>query len=230
MNSLLTVCCQEPPSIFGYYSSKNDSIMSKLDLFKTDKTYYKASKKPVEVQLSPVPYLSIKGISAPEDPLFDESVAALYAVAYALKFQYKAQDQDFVVAKMEGQWWVEDARPFPEVPRTEWHWNVLIRLPEFVQEADFKTAKSAVAAKKNPKHLESVQWQIMDEAHCVQMLHLGSYDAEEETLRQITTYMEEQGLTYNGYHHEIYLNDPRRTPEEKLRTIIRYPVKPAQAS
>lgn len=198
--------------------------MSKLDLFKTDKAYYKAAETPHEIQLEPLPYLSIQGQSAPEDPLFDQSVAALYAVAYALKFHYKALDQDYVVAKMEGQWWAEDPRLFDQVPRSEWQWNVLIRLPEFVTETAFDAAKTAVAEKKNPPRLEQVRWQILEEAHSVQALHIGSYDEEKATLDKIWGYMEAHDLTYAGHHHEIYLNDPRRTEEAKLRTIIRYPV------
>lgn len=197
--------------------------MEKLDLTKAHPEYYKANKKISVVDLKTLKYLSIKGVSAPEAELFMKSIEAIYKVAYTLKKKYKSLGSDFTVAKMEGQWWVESDLPFNETPREEWYWNVLIRLPEFISKADVDEAVQLLVPKGIPL-VNEVDFYLMEEGKSVQTLHVGSYDAEEETIDKLLSYIDENGMKMNGYHHEIYITDPRRTPVERLKTIIRYPV------
>ncbi|MCG8320687.1 MAG: GyrI-like domain-containing protein [Cytophagales bacterium] len=197
----------------------------KLDLTKTDRAYYKAKQTPSLQEFDAYDYLTIQGQSAPEDKLFTSAIETIYPVAYAVKFICKDREEDFVVPKMEGQWWVEDDRPFEQVPRHEWHWRLLIRMPGFVDKTTFEMAISNLKTKGKTIRLEDVKFEQINEGKCIQMLHIGSYEEEQETIRQIFQKMREENLQMNGYHHEIYLSDPMRTPAWKLKTIIRYPVK-----
>lgn len=197
--------------------------MEKINLIKTDPEYYKANSKVKVVDLEAFKYLSIRGVSAPEDQLFMNSIEAIYKVAYMIKKAFKAQEKDFTVAKMEGQWWVESELPFNEVPRNEWYWNILIRLPDFVEKEDVEQAVQYLVKKQLPL-VNEVEFYLMDEGKSVQTMHVGSYEEEEATVNKLFSYMEENGFKINGYHHEIYINDPRRTPTDRLKTIIRYPV------
>ena len=202
--------------------------MSKLDLSKSDQGYYSAGLQPQLVDVTPYQYIMINGVSSPEDSLFNNAIEALYAVAYGIKFYYKSQDRDFVVPKMEGQWWVTGDLPFEQTPRDQWHWNLVIPMPEFVVEEDFDRCKAAVLIKKQQELITQVQLKPLNEGNSVQILHRGSYDAEGPSIEKLFSFISSEGLEVAGYHHEIYLSDPRRTPEEKLKTIIRYPVAAAR--
>ncbi|MGV2806712.1 hypothetical protein GNF85_24575, partial [Clostridium perfringens] len=105
--------------------------LPKLDLAKSDKTYYTAGNTPELVQFAPLLYLSFEGQGAPESSLFEDATEALYTVAYGVKGHCKAEIQDFTVPKLEGQWWVNSERYGLEVPKEEWHWKLLIRMPAF---------------------------------------------------------------------------------------------------
>lgn len=200
--------------------------MNKLNLIKSDPDYYRASKQPVQLKLGPLPYLTISGMSAPEDPLFLDSISTIYPLAFGIKFQCKSQGQDFVVPKMEAYWWVESELPYNEVPRKEWHWKILIRMPDFVTKQMAAKVKNEVMGKKELPLLDHLTFETIHEKMAVQALHVGSYEAEAPTLEKIYEYIDEQGLQINGYHREIYLTDPLRTPEERLRTLLRYGVMP----
>lgn len=200
--------------------------MTKLNLIKSDPDYYRASKKPVQLNLKPLPYLTISGVSAPEDALFSDSISTIYPLAFAIKFLCKSSGQDFVMPKMEAFWWVESELPFNEVPRKQWHWKILIRMPDFVTTKIASQARKELKEKKDLPLLEQVTFETIYEKTVVQALHLGSYEAEGPTLEKIYHYIEDNGLEINGYHREIYLTDPRRTSEERLRTLLRYAVMP----
>ena len=133
---------------------------------------------------------------------------------------------------MVGLWWY-DEKKYPgktlktatEVPRNEWEYRLLIRLPEFVTKQDINDAKETVVKKKNNQLATELEFYAMTEGKCVQMLHVGPFSTEPETLLKIGAFMEENKLSKNGLHHEIYLSDFRKTAAEKLKTIIREPVK-----
>lgn len=215
----------EEIKFMDHFELFNGEKMNKLDLIKADKSYYAAKREPQVVEVHPYNYLSVSGISAPEDEVFMKAIEALYAVAYGIKFAYKEKNKDFVVPKMEGQWWVEGDLPFDQTPREEWHWNIVIPMPDFVNNQAVEAAVQSAIAKKGSPTISEVEFKPLNEGKSVQILHIGSYEEEGPTLEKLFQFAEEQGLEINGYHHEIYLSDPRRTAPEKLRTILRYPVR-----
>lgn len=207
--------------------------MEKLDLTKKHKAYFTAKTKPELIDIEPAQYLSILGKGDPNEDAFAKNIEAIYSTAYALKFIYKAKEKDFVVSKLEALWWFDEEK-YPgmnmancavEVPRSEWSYRLLVRLPEYVQEADVPTAIQTVITKKNIELAKQVEYFSMTEGKCVQMLHVGSFATEPETLQQILAFCEQNKLGKNGLHHEIYLSDFRKTAPEKLKTILREPVK-----
>jgi hypothetical protein len=150
-------------------------------------------------------------------------VGALYAAAYTIKFASKAAGKDFKVSSLEAQVWVDDRYPcFQDSPRTEWHWNLLIRVPSFVTGRDL--AKAVAAKGEKAPGIASVRVETLKEGASVQMLHVGPYADEPATIQAMIEFAATQGLEPHGHHHEIYLSDPRRVPPERLRTILRIPV------
>jgi hypothetical protein len=207
--------------------------MDKLDLTKKYKTYYTAKTKPELVQIEGAQFISICGKGDPNDKPFSGNIEALYSTAYTLKFIYKAIDKDFVVSKLEGLWWFDEAKytekdmvtTTVEVPRSEWEYRLLIRLPDFVTAQELEKAKETVLSKKGIQLAKHIEFHEMTEGKCVQMLHLGPFSTEPATLKQIQNFCETNALTKNGFHHEIYLSDFRKTESDKLKTILREPVK-----
>lgn len=199
--------------------------MIKLDLIKVYKSYYKTGTKPELVTFDEIPYLTIKGKGAPAGTEFVNKVQVLYPMAYGLKKYYKEKGMDFGVPKLEGLWWVEDDKPALEVPQEEWRWKLMIRMPDFVKEEVFLSIQPEVAEKKKNKLISEIKFEKILEGQCVQMMHVGPYSTEPETISAILNFLDENGLIINGLHHEIYLSDPRKTAPEKMKTIVRYPVK-----
>jgi len=205
-----------------------EAIIEKLNLSKIDKAYYTAKRTPALIDLDAYYYLSHEGVGSPNDAAFGQAIERLYAVAYGVKFLCKAEDMDFTVPKMEGQWWIaggpEVQHLFTQTLESDWHWKIMIRQPDFVEAHHFYRAVQ-LARKKQPGLVEDeVKFELQKGGRCVQMLHGGSYHEEQPTIAQIMSFIQENGLSLNQYHKEIYLNDPRKTPEPKLRTIIRYGV------
>ena len=199
--------------------------MPKLDLTKEHKSYYKAGKKPEIVEFGEANYLAIEGKGEPAGELFANTIEALYPLAYGIKKICKKADNDFGVPKLEGLWWVEGNRPALEVPRNEWRWKLLIRMPEFATRAMMLSIQPEVAGKKNNELIQNISFEQLAEGKCVQIMHVGPYSTEPETIKALKMFMAENGLSLNGLHHEIYLSDPRKTEPFKLKTLIRYPVK-----
>lgn len=200
--------------------------MPKLDLLKAFPDYYGATSTPALVSFGPLPYLGITGQGEPEGTVYTAALGGLYRVAYGVKKLCKAEENDFVVPKLEGQWWVGESETLPplDVPRERWHWRLMLRLPAFVTARQVAAAKTAAAT-----HTETAQHvtvETLDEGTCVQVLHHGPYSSEPQTLAKLEHFIEREGLRYGGLHHEIYLTDPRKSAPEKLRTILRQPVLP----
>ncbi len=198
---------------------------AKLDLTKEYKTYYMAKTTPDIVEFDEGRFLTIEGEGAPGGKEFTAKVEALYALAYGIKMPMKKEGKDFTVAKLEGLWWVDSEKPFMDVPRGEWQWKFLIRMPEFVKSENVEKAKAEVIKKKGIELIDEIKFEKITEGKCVQVLHIGSYSTEAESLAKMRKLMEEKNLIENGIHHEIYLSDPRRVLEEKMKTILRQTVK-----
>ncbi len=158
-------------------------------------------------------------------------------MAYALKFAgRRAHGRDVVVAPLEGLWWADDQGAFVARDKGSWNWTMLIAQPDWIDEDAVADAVGAVRAKQakgatdgdvaNPA-LDVLRLEHLHEGPSVQILHVGSYDDEAPTLARLhDEWMPQQGLTFNGPHHEVYLSDARRTAPEKLRTVLRQPVRP----
>ena len=188
---------------------------TKLDLIKEYRTYYTAKTTPEIVEIEEGKFLTIEGKGAPGGDEFQAKVSALYSLAYGIKMLMKKEGKDFTVAKLEGLWWVDSDKPYYEVPREEWCWKLLIRQPEFITSEIIEKARQEVIKKKKLELLNEVNFEKMKEGKCVQILHVGPYSTEPESLEKMYNLMKEKGLVYNGFHHEIYISDPRKVAPEK---------------
>ncbi|MCP2520310.1 GyrI-like domain-containing protein [SCandidatus Aminicenantes bacterium Aminicenantia_JdfR_composite] len=199
----------------------------KINLLKEFKSYYTARTEPEIVDIEEGKFLTIEGKGAPGGDEFKAKVNALYSLAYGVKMLMKKQGEDFTVAKLEGFWWVDSDKPWHKVPREEWCWKLLIRQPDFITPEIVKTARQEVIKKKKMELVKGVRFKKIKEGKCVQILHIGPYSTEPESLAKMKELMEKENLTENGPHHEIYLvmSYPRKVPEERLKTILRQPVK-----
>ena len=207
--------------------------MKKLDLTKRYKSYYTAGSNPGILHVEAAQYLSIQGKGDPSGEGYAARLQALYAAAYALKFACKARDFDFTVAKLEGLWKFDEAayghitmQEAPQkIPRSEWEYRMLTRLPDEVSETEITQAINEALRKKGNPEIREVELYRMTEGKVVQMLHHGPFDREPETLARMQEFIQAHGFQKNGDHHEIYLSDFRKTAPEKLKTILREPVK-----
>ncbi|HEX7757339.1 MAG TPA: GyrI-like domain-containing protein, partial [Niabella sp.] len=220
-------------SINTHFCNQLISNMEKLNLTRQFRSYFTAGTQPELVHIEAAQFLSVTGKGDPSGAAFKKHIEALYATAYTLKFTAKASNRDFVVSKLEGLWWFDENRfsvhsaseASLKVPRNEWEYCLLIRLPGFVTKKEVQEAQEIVLVKKQIIGAQYLSLFEMEEGLCVQLLHLGPFDREPESLEKITVFMNERKLTRNGVHHEIYLSDFNRTDPEKLKTILREPVK-----
>ena len=196
----------------------------KLDLHKEHKQEYVTPKTPKLVEVGPAKYLAIEGEGEPGGEVFQAKVKAMYGMAFTIKMTKKFAGQDYKVCHLEGLWWGEGkGAEFFELPRDQWRWKLLIRVPEFIGPDDLKQARETLLKKgKGPEVIE-VELETLAEGPCVQMLHVGPYSTEPETVEAMRRFAADNGLTLRGRHHEIYLSDPRRVAPERLRTILRQP-------
>ena len=207
--------------------------MQKLDLTKQYKAYYRATNQPALLEIEKAHFLSITGKGDPSEQQYADKLKALYATAYTLKFRYKAMEKDFVVAKLEGLWSFDEQlyqniaiTTAPTlIPRSEWNYRMLIRMPEFVSQEQLDQAIQNVITKKQIHMANEVELFTMNEGKVVQILHIGPFATEPETLIKLQDFCIKEGLQKNGLHHEIYLSDFNKTAPDQLRTILREPVK-----
>jgi hypothetical protein len=205
-------------------------MTEKLDLKKTLKHLYSPSAKvPQIVEVPGMKFLMIDGAGNPNtDPDYQAAVEALYGTAYTLKFNSKkAGGWDYVVMPLEGLWWgtPKDQHSFTEEDKEKFIWTMMIAQPEFITDAMVEDAVEDVRRKKGLDNLGKLRFERFEEGTAVQVLHMGSYDDEGPTVHRMHQFTFDQGYTLRGKHHEIYLSDPRRTAPEKLKTILRHPVR-----
>jgi hypothetical protein len=203
--------------------------MDKLD-FKKDLAPLYAPKN-TDWELIEVPAMNFLMVDGKGDPNsatdYSDAVAALYGVAYAVKFMSKkGLGKDYGVAPLEGLWTASDPAVFENAQKSKWEWTMMIMHPEWITEAMVSEAVAATADKKELPALSKVRFERYNEGRSLQLLHVRSYDDEAPKLKYLhAQFMPQLKLTFNGLHHEIYLNDPRKTAPSKLRTIVRQPVK-----
>jgi len=198
----------------------------KVDLYKLHPEEYKATRKPGLAAIGKASYLTIEGRGEPGSEAFTASIGALYGVAFTVKMTRKFDGrQDYAVSKLEAQWWRDGQANFASAPKRDWKWKLLIRTPEFVKQKEVDRAVAVLLKRGKGKDVERVALETLFEGECVQMLHVGPYETEQETVKAMEAFAASKGRTFQGRHHEIYLSDPRRVEASKLKTILRMPVK-----
>lgn len=201
--------------------------MQKTDPKKELESYKAKSGRFSVVDVPTLRYLMIDGANGPDSDEFRDAIQALYPVAYKLKFASKRLlGKDYVVPPLEGLWWAEDMSVFTSnYDKSQWLWTAMILTPEWITAAMFHDALSDAADKVHQESLGKLRLEELAEGKCVQTLHIGSFADEAPVLRKMhEQFIPDNGLTLRGKHHEIYFSDFRKTPAEKLRTILRQPV------
>ncbi len=199
--------------------------MATLDLHKAYRPYYRAGREPEIVQFPAIGYIKISGQGEPGGSEFTEKIGLLYNLAYGIKKYCKEQVNDFSIPKLEGLWWKNDDQPPTQTAPKAWSWKLLIRMPDFVNEKLVNLVRPRVVALKQNALLHETAFEKIKEGKCVQIMHVGPYSTEEATINKLMKYIGANGMQVNGPHHEIYISDPGKTEAERLRTLIRYPVK-----
>lgn len=203
--------------------------MEKIDFKKKFKKLYNPSAK--EIVVADIPemnFLMVDGIGDPNKAqAFPDAIAALYSVSYTLKFMLKKGKTavDYVVMPLEGLWWSDDMSDFMAGNKDRWKWTLMIMQPDFVTNDMVKRATEEAGKKKELATIAKIRFEALHEGLSAQIMHIGPYSAEAPTIQKVHDYMKENGYNFAGKHHEIYLSDPRKTAPEKLKTVIRQPVR-----
>lgn len=212
-----------------------------FDYKKEYKEFYMPKNVPSIVTVPKMNYIAVRGSGNPndEDGEYKQAIGLLYGIAFTIKMSKKGDHQidgyfDYVVPPLEGFWWQGDGSGYDGTSvidyarKEEFKWISLIRLPDFVTEEDFEWAVKEATVKKKTD-FSKVEFLTYDEGLCVQCMHIGPYDDEPATVDAMHKYMEEQGylldINDKRYHHEIYLSDVRKAAPEKLKTVIRHPIR-----
>ena len=206
-----------------------------FDFKKEYKEFYLPDKKPSVVLVPKMNYLAVRGQGDPnqKDGKYKQAIGLLYGIAFTIKMSKKGGHQidgyfDYVVPPLEGFWWQPGVTGINYAHKEDFRWISVIRLPDFVTKADFDWAVDE-ATKKKKTDFSKVEYMTYDEGLCVQCMHIGSYDEEPKTVALMHEYMKRQGyaldITDQRLHHEIYLSDARKVAPEKLKTVIRHPIR-----
>lgn len=206
-----------------------------FDFKKEYKEFYMPKSKPEIITVPKMHYIAVRGTGNPneEGGAYQQAVGVLYAVAYTLKMSYKTDYRiqgffEYVVPPLEGFWWQEGIEGVDYGNKDTFHWISVIRLPDFVTEEDFKWAVET-ASKKKKMDCSAAEFLKIEEGLCVQMMHHGSFDDEPASVALMDAFLEQNGyindFSENRMHHEIYLSDPRKCSADKLKTVIRHPIK-----
>lgn len=206
-----------------------------FDYKKEYKEFYMPANKPSIVTVPKMNYIAVRGKGNPNDESgeYKDSIGLLYAIAFTIKMSYKGSHNidgyfEYVVPPLEGFWWQEGSDTIDYANKNGFNFISLIRLPDFVTKADFDWAVREATNKKKVD-FSKVEFLTYDEGVCVQCMHVGSYDDEPKTVALMHEYMAVNGyaldISESRYHHEIYLSDPRKCAVEKLKTVIRHPIR-----
>ena len=208
-----------------------------FDFKKAYKEFYMPENKPMIVNVPKANYIAVRGTGNPneEGGAYQQAIGVLYAVAYTLKMSYKSDYKiegffEYVVPPLEGFWWQDDVVGIDYSNKSTFHWISVIRLPDFVSKADFEWAVQT-ATKKKKLDCSLAEFLTVDEGLCVQIMHVGPFDAEPATIALMDAYLQEHGyvndMTDKRLHHEIYMSDARKVPPEKWKTVVRHPIRRA---
>jgi hypothetical protein len=211
--------------------------MDKLDYKKTYKELYQPKTKPSIIEVPEMIFIAIDGEGNPNScPEYKAAIEVLYGLSYAIKMSKMNGTQpagyfEYVVPPLEGLWQVDgvDFDGMNVTDKEKFKWISMIRQPEFVTEEVFEQAKLVLQKKKPALDLSKARLMKMTEGLCVQIMHKGSYDDEPASIEQMKRFLDENGyiedFSEGRFHHEIYLSDPRKCSTDKLKTVIRHPIK-----
>ena len=206
-----------------------------FDFKKEYKEFYMPKNKPEIVTVPKAHYIAVRGKGNPNeiDGAYQKAISILYAVAYTLKMSYKTEHKiegffEYVVPPLEGFWWQDNVDGIDYADNAAFNWISVIRLPEFITQKDFEWAVETASEKKK-LDCSSAEFLTVDEGLCVQIMHIGAFDDEPQTVALMDEYIAQNGyendITESRLHHEIYLSDARKVALEKWKTIIRHPIK-----
>jgi hypothetical protein len=205
--------------------------MARLDFKRELKSLYAPSRKVVEdVIVPPMNFLMIDGEGDPNtSTAYRDAVEALFSVSYKVKFGIKRQGGvDYAVMPLEGLWWADDLSVFERREKRSWKWTMMIMQPPMVTGEAIRAGIEVVRKAKVRASLDGLRFESFEEGHCAQMLHIGPFSEEGPTIERIHAHIRSHG-ELRGKHHEIYLSDIRRAAPEKWKTIIRQPMRKAEA-
>ena len=206
-----------------------------FDFKKEYKEFYMPKNKPEIVTVPQANYIAVRGKGNPNeiDGAYQKAISILYAVAYTLKMSYKTEHKiegffEYVVPPLEGFWWQDNVDGIDYADKAAFNWISVIRLPEFITQKDFEWAVETASEKKK-LDCSSAEFLTVDEGLCVQIMHIGAFDDEPQTITLMDEYIAQNGyendITESRLHHEIYLSDARKVAPEKWKTVIRHPIK-----
>ena len=206
-----------------------------FDFKKEYKEFYMPKNKPEIVTVPKANYIAVRGKGNPNeiDGAYQKAISILYAVAYTLKMSYKTEHKiegffEYVVPPLEGFWWQYNVDGIDYADKAAFNWISVIRLPEFITQKDFEWAVETASEKKK-LDCSSAEFLTVDEGLCVQIMHIGAFDDEPQTVALMDEYIAQNGyendITESRLHHEIYLSDARKVAPEKWKTVIRHPIK-----
>lgn len=206
-----------------------------FDYKKEYKEFYLPKNKPQIIELPKMNYIAIKGKGNPNDENgeYQKALQILYPIAYTLKMSYKGEYKikgffEYVVPPLEGFWWQDNIKGVDLTNKDTFNWISLIRLPDFINQKDFDWAIEMVTNKKKID-CSKAEFLTIDEGLCVQIMHIGPFDSEIESVNKMHNFIDEKGykldISEMRLHHEIYLSDVRKVDPSKWKTVIRHPIK-----
>ena len=206
-----------------------------FDFKKEYKEFYMPKKRPEIIDVPPMNYIAVRGKGDPneENGAYKQAIGVLYAVAYTLKMSYKTDRRiegffDYVVPPLEGFWWQDGVKGVDYDKKERFNWISVIRLPDFIKKDDFEWAVKTAAEKKKID-CSSAEFITVNEGLCAQIMHIGAFDSESESVELMDKYLDENGyendISDKRLHHEIYLSDARKVVPEKWKTVIRHPIR-----
>lgn len=206
-----------------------------FDFKKEYKEFYMPKNKPEIVNVPVANYIAVRGKGNPNTPggEYQQAISVLYAVAYTLKMSYKTDYKikgffEYVVPPLEGFWWQDNVRGVDYGNKDAFNWISVIRVPEFITKKDFEWAVEN-ASKKKMLDCSNAEFLTIDEGLCVQIMHIGPFDREPESVAIMDAFLEENGyendINEKRLHHEIYMSDARKVVPEKRKTVIRHPIR-----
>lgn len=209
------------------------AVLGKLIVDLKKDPMYAAGTEPTPVYVPEMTFVMVDGEGLPEsaegETEFQRAMRILFGIVYTVKFWDKKHPapegySKFSLAPVEGIWWTKSGRMFDTSKPDDWRWTVMLRVPEFVTPDYFKQVVDELKTQKGDASYGTARLERFEEGHCAQVLHVGPYDQEQDTIDKLHEYISQSGCSVSGKHHELYLSDPHRSKPENLKTIVRYPI------